>query len=270
MEILIFFFIFCLVIGAIKMLWDAFKKFIPYLLALVVIIAAVVFLWSVVLPALPLILCVLTVLFVLGCIGLSIGKRQYRSQLEWLEERGIEKISVSQIDWSKPIKLGFVETIAAEYVISTPFYKKILNKISQTGALTRDTFEEYCVQNAKEFQLIYVDPFIEFLQKKDQLFPFFSSADETHYLSKPFVAKCENLFMAEGAATTDEFAQICGNSAVTNKLRQESRALAAAILNYMLSHGKVEEIELSELGDRLYVAKDQKKDSKMTRREIKL
>ena len=41
-------------------------------------------------------------------------------------------------------------------------------------------------------------------------------------------------------------------------------------MNHMVSLGEVEKIELSESGEQLYVVKNQKASSKMTRREISL
>ena len=288
LEIIIIFFVICFVIGLLKAIWDAFKEVILGILGLAIIIAAVVFLgpiilsalpvlWGglvslvpIILSALPVILLVLAALFILGCIGSFIEKQKYRSQLKWLEKRGIENISASQVDWSKPAELGYVETTAAGYVISTAFCKRIINKIGRTGTLTQSAFGEYCTQSADQFQMQYIYPLLMFMQKKGMLFPFSTSSSETYYLSEPFVSDCKKLLLTEGAATKDEFTQLCRTSDVTRELHKESNALAIFILNLMLSQSEVEEIELSESGDQLYVAKNQTASSKMTRREVSL
>lgn len=277
LEILILFVVICLVIGIIKAIFDALKDVILGILGIGIIVAAIVFLGPVILSALPVLLsflpwifAILAGLFILGCIISLFEKAKYRSQLEWLRKRGIDKISASSEEWSRPKELGFVETTSSGYVISTSFYKKVVEKIGRKSALTQNEVSICCAQSAPQFQIIYFVPLFDFLCAKNSLVPFTASKGETLYLSEPFVKKCEKLFLNEGAATQNEFALICKNSFATQEFQQKSQELAASILRHMLSSGEVQEIDLPDLGEKLYVATKQQSNSKMTRREINL
>lgn len=262
----------CIVIWLVQTLWDLIQGLWDRF-KIVIIIVAAVGLGPIILSAFSQLLFVIAALL----IWLYIKRRKYRLQLSQLERRGIEPFS-AQANWDKvagSVGSGRIElsaTAGCGYVISTVFYKSVIEVIGRTCSLTRDAFGEYCVQSAEEFQMIYVDPLLDFLQTKNLLFPLYISSGEIRYLSKPFVSDCENLFMIEGAATKNEFAQICGKADVTRELHKDSDALAAFILDRMLSDRKIKEIELSgcESGDRLYVAKEQIPNSKMTHREISL
>lgn len=288
LELLLLFVAVVFFLGLLKIIWDILKGLILGILGIGIIIAAVVFLGPIILSvatavvgvlgplllsALPLILPLILLAAIISFIWKRIRawreKRKYLLQLRWLEKRGIAKTSDNTLtDWSTAAELDYVEITPEGYVISTFFYDRVITRISQTGAFTRDAFGKCCVHCAREFQVAYVDLLLEFMQNKDLLFPLSASIGETYYLPKPFVEKCENLLLTEGAATRDEFTNICRNSAVTRELHQECSALAVFILNRMLSRGEIDKIELTELGDWLYVAKDQTMNSKMIRREI--
>lgn len=270
LELIIFFAVICFIIGILKAIWDALKDIILGILGIGIIIAAVIFLGPLVLAWLPLLLVIFVALVVLGGMITLLERWKYRSKLKELNKHGMDKITVSSDAWQKPEELGLVEIIPAGYVVSVAFYKKVMNQIGRTSTLTRDGFERYCVKCAKQFQIVYIGPFLEFLQKKNLLLPFSLSDGETYYLSKPFVTDCKNLFLKEGAATEEEFTQVCADADIAHELRQENRRLAAYILKHMLSCGEIQKVELSDLGDSLYVAKNQSRDSKMTRREISL
>ena len=72
--------------------------------------------------------------------------------------------------------------------------------------------------------------------------------------------------MKEGAATKQEFAQ----ADAVRRLGLSGRRLASLVLERLLARGEVENVELADLGEDLYVAKNQRSDAKMTRREISL
>lgn len=277
LEILILVVVICVVIGVAKAIFSALKEVLLGILGIGIIIAAIVFLGPVILSVLPLLLsllpwifAILVGLFILGCIISLFEKAKYLPQLEWLRKRGIDKISAASEDWSRPSELGLVETTSNGYVVSTPFYRKVVGKIGRESALTRNEVARYCSQSAAQFQLIYLDPLLDFLCAKNALVPFTTSKGEILYLSESFLKECKNLFLNEGAATQDEFAQICKNSFVMQEFQQEIEGLAAFILELMLSSEEVQEIYLPDLGEQLYVATKQQSNSKMTRREINL
>lgn len=102
--------------------------------------------------------------------------------------------------------------------------------------------------------------------KEGQLLPYSGQGEEQRYLTGTFVTGCEALFLKEGAATKQEFAQ----ADAVRRLGLSGRRLASLVLERLLARGEVEKVELADLGEDLYVAKNQRSDAKMTRREISL
>lgn len=106
--------------------------------------------------------------------------------------------------------------------------------------------------------------------KEGQLLPYSGQGEEQRYLTGTFVTGCEALFLKEGAATKQEFAQVCAQADAVRRLGLSGRRLASLVLERLLARGEVEKVELADLGEDLYVAKNQRSDAKMTRREISL
>ena len=102
--------------------------------------------------------------------------------------------------------------------------------------------------------------------KEGQLLPYSGQGEEQRYLTGTFVTGCEALFLKEGAATKQE----CAQADAVRRLGLSGRRLASLVLERLLARGEVEKVELADLGEDLYVAKNQRSDAKMTRREISL
>ena len=91
-----------------------------------------------------------------------------------------------------------------------------------------------------------------------------------YYFPEGFLRRFEELLIREGAATKAEFSQACKEAGLSAGIREKDDVVAAFILNDMASRQKAKKVELTELGECLYVSQKQRKDSKMTREEITL
>lgn len=277
LNLLILIIVICVIVAILKSVLSALGEIILGIIGIAIIIAAIVFLGPIILRLLshlpkflPWILIILAGLFVLGCIITLAEKLRYRAQLERLDQLGIDKIGSAPETWKKKSELGLVETTSSGYVISISFYKKVINHIGRTSTLTMCEFEQHCVTCASQFQVSFAPPLLEFLQKKELLFQFSLSNGETCLLSKSIMERCEDLFLKEGAATEDEFVQICERTGLLDEFPQDGRRFVAFFFAHMLSCGKVQKVELNDLGDCLYVAKTQRQNSNMVRREISI
>ena len=267
----------CILIGILKAVLNAVGEVILGIVGIAVIVAAIVFLGPILLKLLsylpkliPWILIILAALIVLGCAVTLVEKRRYRPQLDRLDHLGIDRMDSALEDWKKMSELGLVETTSTGYAISISFYKRVISKIGQAPTLTVEEFEQDCATCADCFQAAFSSPLLEFLQRKALLFEFPLYNGETILVSKPFMKSCEDLFLKEGAATEDEFAQMCGRAGLLRVFPQDGRQFVSFFLAHMLSCGKVKKVALDELGDFLYVAENQRQDSNMVRREINL
>ena len=156
------------------------------------------------------------------------------------------------------------------YVVSMAFYKKVVRQLDRMSVLTERDLSICCARCAKRFQAAYIRALLDFLQKEGQLLPYSGQGEEQRYLTGTFVTGCEALFLKEGAATKQEFAQVCAQADAVRRLGLSGRRLASLVLERLLARGEVEKVELADLGEDLYVAKNQRSDAKMIRREISL
>ena len=270
LNLVILFIVICVIIGIVRAI-------LPVILGLIVVVGAIAviiffgpIILSWILSLLPILLAILAVLFLLGCVITLVEKCRYRSQLKKLNQFGILKLDSAPADWQKLNNLGWVEIIPSGYVVSIKFYKDVLKHIEPTPTLTLSQFEQYCLSCAKEFQLNFIAPLLDFLQRKEFIFKFQLNNGELCLLSRSIMSKFEDLFLKEGAATKDEFTQICEHSGLLYQLPQNGQGFVLFFLKYMISHDKIQKVELSELDEYLYVSKNQSKDSKLIRREISL
>ena len=250
-------------------------------LGLGIIIAAVVFLGPlalgllgaaipVILALLPFGLALLAALWVLGCVLRFFQGLKYRGRVRTLKKLGIDKMNGSEEMWARPEALGQVARTRGGYVVSMAFYKKVVRQLDRMSILTERDLSICCARCAKRFQTAYIRAFLDLLQKEGQLLPYSGQGEEQRYLTGTFVTGCEALFLKEGAATKQEFAQVCAQADAVRRLGLSGRRLASLVLERLLARGEVEKVELADLGEDLYVAKNQRSDAKMTRREISL
>lgn len=270
LNLLILFIVICVIVGIVRALLPVILGVIIIAVVAAVIISFGPMILSLILSLLPILLVILAVLFLLGCVITLVEKCRYRSQLKKLNQFGILKLESAPADWKKLNNLGWVEIIPSGYVISIKFYKDILKHIEPVSTLTLSQFEQYCLSCAKQFQLIFVAPVLDFLQRKEFIFKFQLNNGELCLLTRAIMNKFEDLFSREGAATKNEFIQICEHSGLLYQLPQNGQGFVPFFLKYMIAHDKIQKVELSELGEYLYVSKNPCKDSKLIRREISL
>lgn len=270
LNLLFLFIAVCIVIGIIRAL-------LPVIIGVIIVgvaIATIIYFGPVILSwiisVLPILLVLLAALFLLGCVITLVEKQRHRSKLKKLDQLGIEKIDSAFADWQKMNDRGWVEITPSGYVISISFYKNMVKSIGTASLLTVDKFRQYCLSNAKDFRINLVVPLLEFLQNKGLIFPFQLNNGEFCLLTKSLMSRAEDLFSKEGAATENEFMQICEYSGLLSELPQNDQGFVPFFLNYMLSCGKLQKIELNELSENLYVSNSRCKDSKLVRREISL
>ena len=270
LNLILLFLVICFVIGVLKAIFDALKDVLLGILGIGLMIAAVVFLGPLFLKALPWILVIGIGLLVLGGIIFAYERQKYKRQLQELDRYGIEQISYDPEAVERLEKWKLVETTASGYVISASFCQRLRNILNGRKALREQELTACCFQCARQFRGIYIAPLIEYFQKKGFLVPFFAADGQVYYFSEGFLRRFEELLIQEGAATKAEFSQACNGAGLSPEIREKDEVVAAFILNHMASRQKAKKVELTELGECLYVSQKQRKDSKMTREEITL
>ena len=270
LEIIIFLFIIFLVIGILKAIWDALKDVILGILGIGIIIAAIVFLGPIVLSVWPVIIAVLVALFILGCIISFFQKLKYGKQVKELDQIGMKKLSESSSAWEEPKKLGLVEMTASGYVISSRFYKRIIQELNKEMIVTADIFQKHCLRSAASFQTENTTPRLNHMRSQDVLVLLQENGIRKRYLSQKAALDCEHVFELEGAATETEFSAICETMSICSKISVKPEILAKTILNYAVAKKVAHKVELPELGEELFVSDKSKSNSKLVRREISL
>lgn len=270
LKLILLFLVICFVIGVLKAIFDALKDVLLGILGIGIIIAAVVFLGPLFLKALPWILVIGIGLLVLGGVISVYERQKYKIQLQELDWYGIEQISYAPEAVGRLEKWKLVETTASGYVISASFCRRLCNTLNGMPALREQEIIACCFQCARQFREIYHNQLIEYFQKKGFLVPFSASNGQVYYFPEGFLRRFEELLIREGAATKTEFSQVCKEAGLSAGIREKDDIVAEFILNNMASRQKAKKVELTELGECLYVSQKQRKDSKMTREEITL
>lgn len=200
-------------------------------------------------------------------------KRKHRLALKWINRCGMGQIPDEYDDddfWKSMENNGLVKRFSRTYVISSGFYSDIIKKIDQQGIFTQTNLQQLCEQSASEFQSADLLSLSAFLEKNSQLFRLYLKIGDNYYLSPRVVSDCEFLFAKEGAATRNEFAQVCKEIASLYGHSKENKALSDFIIDRLMSKHDVNEVPLQNKDDYLYVKKVQVQGAKMIKREISL
>jgi len=172
--------------------------------------------------------------------------------------------------WKWAEKHGYTEQLPRGYVLSTKFRDNVLSIVNQQIVVTEDMLQTDCLQANPSFKSNRAAILLSYLKSNGFLLLIQDSKAGNLYLSGQMKKECERLFELEGAATKDEFSVICQSTLENSGVAVNSRAVADAILNQLVAQGDAHSVELSDLGDDLFVSNKNVSNSKMTRSEISL
>lgn len=262
-----------IILGLIYVVIEFIKDHIEAIIGIVVIILAIavirVFL-PIIAPLIPYAIPIFAIYIIVRAINNCAMKERASSYLKWLEGIGIDQPEVTPeyekvFQWIK--KQGYVETFLSDHIISVSFYEKIRYYFDQKQEMSDAEFQKCCFDAAPQFRSEYIKPLLEFLQGKKIIFQFSTLGEgKYHYVSTKLLRECKCLFEDEGAATEDEFSEICGKILLTPFLKKERSRLARIILEDMHSGGLARRVNLRSeefKNVNLYIAKNQKSTSKM-------
>lgn len=263
--------IICIILGIIGVVIEFIKEHVSLIIGIVVIILSIIIiraLLPIIVPLIPYTIPVLVAYIIARAVFALIMNKKANSYLVWLEDRGIDKPKVTPeyekiFKWIK--KQRYVEPFLSDYIISVKFYEKIMDYFDQKQEMLDSEFQDLCLSIAPQFCTKHTEPLLDFLQHKKFIVQFSPlNEGKHHYVS----TKCEHIFENEGAATEYEFAEICGKILITPYLSKKRSQLARTVLKNMYSRGVVKIVDLKDKD--LYIAKNQKSNSKMKRVTINM
>jgi len=215
----------------------------------------------------------LVVLFVLACVGVYhlIKRKKMQKFVRWMDYVGITekktapaKEKIQELAENKEL----IEELDSGQIVSKEFCKRVLYCADLQGLVSKESFQYCCQQSAPAFNPYYLEILLDYLSDSDQLLPLLDT--EPIYISNHLKSTYIDLFQKEGAATADEFATVCKTLDTGAAIQPNPQIVAVTILNYLVSKGKVEKIELKELGETLFMGKKINEGSNLVRREINL
>jgi len=258
-----------IILGIICAVIEFIKEHISLAIGIVLIVLSIVViraLLPIIAPLIPYIILMLMIYIIVRAMINSAMKKKAYSYLEWLGDVGIGKPKITPeykkvFKWLK--KQGYIEPFLwSDYIISVKFYEEIMSYFNQKQEILDSEFQNICLSIAPRFCIEYTETLLDFLQRKKFIFQFSPVGEEKHhYISTNILKECEQMFEIQGAATEDEFTEICGKILTTPYLRKKRSRLARDVLQDMYSRGVVEIVDLKDMD--LYIAKNQKQNSKM-------
>lgn len=193
--------------------------------------------------------------------------------LKWVEQVGIgakNSAPGSPRIWKWCEKRKYTVELRSGYIVSNKFLDLVLQNIDRRKIVTRDVFQNCCLSAAPAFQTTYTTIFLDYLENNNFLISFCEYGKETLYLSRQLKNDCERLFELEGAATEHEFSILCKTASENSGISVGSQSIARAVLNHMVSQETAHRVELSDLGEDLFVSNKSQGNSKLVRREISI
>lgn len=245
------------------------REFLVGIIGLLVIIGIVCVVGPLIIGFLPLIL---GILIPLGVVAYFHEKKKHQAKIEWLKNRGIEKVPNFMGDhefWKDMENYNWVLLTEDGYVISASFHKMIVKQIDQIGFLTKNSFQNLCKKFAAAFEIMYLQPLLAYLIMQHQIFVL-SVPDGEIYISLGVANRGRDLFALEGAATMTELADQCEVFMASNGYSGYGYVLAKSTIDQLLELDEVYKVDLPDQNEYLYVAKNQSANSKMVKKEISL
>ncbi len=212
-------------------------------------------------------------LIIVACFGAykyTVRKKKGEFLL-WIDGVGItnkSEANVNQHILDLAAKDGSITTLNFGPIVSTVFYNQLLHWLDQPLALSKETFQNGCLQFAPYFQPDYSGTLLDHFSDTDKLFPI-SGTDSIYFsnsLKDTYIARFEEA----GAATDVEFANMCKSMDTGFTICVDPQAVAATILNYLVSKGTTKKVELKDLDETLFVFKASDGGSNFVRHEINL
>lgn len=271
----------------IFVIWWNFQEEIHKFLRVIAVIALVILLilflpkvWPYILSGLQNALSAWPVLLmILACFGVYRYVRFKRSQefIAWIDSIGIakgDKVAVSQKILDIAEKGGSITKLCRGHILSTGFLKLVLNWLDQPIVVSEEILQDACQQFAPDFQSEYSKILLDFFSDADQLL-LILNGDTTDVSDKLYVSSSLKesyiaLFEEAGAATEDEYANLCEALDTSSAISLDPGAVAVTLLDYMVSKGITKKIELKDSGDTLFVSAITDGGTNLVRREISL
>lgn len=271
----------CVVIWLISLLFEwisdhkeAILGFVGLIVAGVVLIYFGPKIWSFIMSGLQSALSAWPVLLlVLACIGLY--KRNQAKKLQefvlWINRVGLAEKSAAQV--SQAIldlaeKNETIMTLGSRYILSMNFYKQLHNWLEQPAVVSKEIFQDRCLQFALDFQSTYSELLFNIFSNSDKLL--YISGSDGIYFSNGLKNTYVDRFRVVGAATEDEFADVCKDLNAVTQICLEPQVVATAVLDYLVSKGDIETVELKDAGTMLFMHKRPYASSNFMRREISM
>lgn len=258
-----------LVLGLIGMVIEFLSEY----GAVIIGIAAVILVIGIIIAIFPLIISLLPYIIIFLAIGIAAKKirdshmeKKAGLCLEWLDNVGVIQLSTVPVDvkiWKRLEEKGSAVRLSSGYTVSIKFCGTVLGCLEQQQIMLETEFQNCCLRAVPQFDVKYTNQVLEFFQREKAILPFSPQNGKRRYISSKVIKKCECLFEDEGAATKDEFAEICGKSLFNPCLYKERHQLATVTLESMKSKGKIHKVNLGQI--ELYISNNKKANSKMTR-----
>lgn len=212
-------------------------------------------------------------LFILACLGANklIKRTKVRKFVMWIDSVGItEKSTVpaSQKILSSAERHGSITILDSGHILSTDFCNRVLHWLEQPMAVSKEVIQSGCLQLSPNFQSAYSEVLLNYLSDIGKLLHI--SGTEVIYFSNSLKDMYIALFKKKGGATENEFANICTALDTGSTISPDPHAVAVTILDYLVSTGVAEKVELKEKDEILFKCTRITADSEFVRREISL
>ena len=258
---------FLLLIGILAKVFDFLKAVLPYVFGIVAI-GIVIMLFPAILSVLGVAFPILLVLFAIGVVGLVVQAVMYRPFLDKLENAGIldkralsgeEKAIAYAIENKKALEMG------ANYLLSAKLLEGIENRLNNRDVIAKtDVISAVCKRNITDSSEM-LSGLLSYMDHDDILIPL----GDNCYITRRLCQYCQTLLEREGAATMEEFSDICALSELSGNAKTRVRQVSNAALQWMVRQNTANITDLPEIRTVLYVAQN-RKNSKMVQRVINL
>lgn len=195
-------------------------------------------------------------------------KYKEKKYISWVEREGIGKNSeapTNVIAWNR---VTLIED-KSDFVIYNPFYSTVRDAFAQAMLVTSTDIQMIVSNILPTFRVERLSLLIKYSEKKSSLLKLNIPDKEEYYMAEGMLSTCNALFNSEGAATLEEFTEMCKDNPSFESIQVEFSLLTKAFLDHMVSSQKIDIVQL-ENGIQLYISKVQAPDSKMTRVELSL
>lgn len=157
----------------------------------------------------------------------------------------------------------------SDFVIYNPFYAEVRAALAQAMLVTSTDIQMIVANILPTFRIERLPLLIKYSEKNSALLKLNIPDEKECYMAEGMISTCKSLFNSEGAATLEEFTELCKRNPSFKSIQVADILWAKAFLDYMVSSQRIYIVQL-ENGIQLYVSKNKVPYSKMTRVELSL